>query len=76
MPLRFRWLIAVFALLLSIRLNAEALFNFATTPGKLPKDVVPKSYDIQLKPNVEKLTFTGSETVVLDVRKPSKDDHT
>ena len=72
MPLRCQWLIAVFALLLSIRLNAEALFNFATTPGKLPKDVVPKSYDIQLKPNVEKRTFTGSETVVLDVRKPTK----
>jgi aminopeptidase N len=59
-------------LLLPMTLHAEAPFNFETTPGKLPKDVVPKSYDIQLKPNVDKLTFTGSETVVLDVRKPVK----
>ena len=63
---------ALFALLLPMRLNAESPFNFATTPGKLPKDVVPISYDIQLKPNIEKRTFTGSETVALDVRKPAK----
>jgi aminopeptidase N len=62
---------AVSALLL-MTLNAEEPFNFETTPGKLPKDVVPQSYDIQLKPNIEKLTFTGSETVVLGVRKPVK----
>ena len=56
----------------AIMLHAEAPFNFDTTPGKLPKDVVPQSYDIHLKPNIEKLTFTGSETVVLGVRKPVK----
>src|SRR5712691_205102 len=72
MPLRLRCLSAVFALLLPIRLSAEAPFNFSTTPGKLPKDVVPTSYDIQLKPNIEKRTFTGSETVALDVRQPTK----
>ena len=60
------------AAILPIRLYAEAPFNFETTPGKLPKDVLPKSYDIQLKPNIEKLTFSGSETVTLDVRKPVK----
>ena len=60
----------MFGLLLSIALHAEAPFNFETTPGKLPKDVVPKGYDIQLKPNIEKLTLTGSETVILDIRKP------
>jgi len=65
-------LIAAVALLLPVRLNAEAPFNFRTTPGKLSKDVVPRSYDIQLKPNIEKHTFTGSETVALDVRQPTK----
>ena len=62
----------VFAVLSAITLHAEAPFNFETTPGKLPKDVVPLSYDIHIKPNIEKLTFVGSETVVLDVRKPVK----
>ena len=60
------------AAILPISLYAEAPFTFESTPGKLPKAVVPLSYDIQLKPNIEKLTFTGSETVVLDVRKPAK----
>jgi aminopeptidase N len=63
---------AISVALSAITLHAEAPFNFETTPGKLPKDVVPLSYDIQLKPNIDKLTFTGSETVVLDVRKPVK----
>ena len=63
---------AISVALSAITLHAEAPFNFDSTPGKLPKDVVPLSYDIHLKPNVEKLTFAGSETVVLDVRKPVK----
>jgi aminopeptidase N len=72
MNIRFCCVAVMSAAILPIRLYAEAPFNFETTPGKLPKIVVPKSYDIQLKPNIEKLTFTGSETVVLDVRKPVK----
>jgi aminopeptidase N len=72
MSLRFRCIVALLALLLPLKLNAESPFNFATTPGKLPKDAVPISYDIQLKPDIEKRTFTGSETVALDVRKPAR----
>ncbi|HMG05162.1 MAG TPA: M1 family metallopeptidase, partial [Chthoniobacterales bacterium] len=65
-------IVALFALLLPLRLKAEAPFNFATTPGKLPKDVIPVSYDIQIKPKIESRTFTGSETVALEIRKPAK----
>jgi aminopeptidase N len=65
-------MVALLALLVPQRLKAEAPFNFATTPGKLPKDVVPISYDIQIKPKIESRTFTGSETVALEVRKPAK----
>ena len=72
MPFRFRCIVALFALLVSTALCAESPFNFATTPGKLPKNVVPISYDIQLRPNIEKRMFTGSETVALDVRKPTR----
>src|SRR5205809_880732 len=72
MNLRFCGAALMSAAILPISLYAEAPFNFESTPGKLPKAVVPLSYDIQLKPNIEKLTFTGSETVVLDVRKPAK----
>jgi len=71
-PTRFYFVATILALLLPLALHAEAPFNFETTPGKLPKDVVPQSYDIRLKPNTEKLTFTGSEKVTIDVRKPMK----
>jgi hypothetical protein len=64
--------VAIFAGLTAITSHAEAPFNFGTTPGKLPKVVVPLSYDIQLKPNIEKLMFSGLETVILNVRKSVK----
>ena len=48
----------------------EGKFVFETTPGKLPKQVRPTEYTIRIEPNLEKLTFTGSETVRLEVQKP------
>ena len=72
MEFQFRHLVALLTLFLPLSLRAEVPFNFATTPGKLPKNVVPVSYDIRLKPNIEKRAFTGSETVALDVRQPTK----
>jgi aminopeptidase N len=51
-------------------LSAEKPFDFASTPGKLPKQVVPTEYSIRIAPNIDKLTFTGSETVKLNVRAP------
>jgi len=52
---------------------AEKPFDFETTPGKLPKQVVPSEYAIRIVPDLEKLTFTGSETVKLDVRAPVRE---
>ena len=58
------------ALLLSSRVNAESRFDFATTPGKLPKGVRPIEYSIRITPDLQKLTFTGSEMVRLHAEKP------
>ena len=69
---RLLFCVAFLVLAAAISPRAETPFNFETTPGKLPKDVVPKSYDIRLKPMIEQRTFTGSETVLVDVRKPVK----
>lgn len=55
------------------RLNAEKPFSFENTPGKLPKQVVPVDYSIRIVPNIDKLTFTGAETVKLDVRGPVRE---
>ena len=51
-------------------LHAEKPFDFATTPGKLPKQVVPEEYAIRITPDLEKHTFAGSETIKLNAREP------
>jgi len=48
----------------------EKPFNFNETPGKLPKEVVPTEYAIRVVPNIDNFTFTGTETVKLNVRSP------
>src|SRR5215510_2382596 len=48
----------------------EAKFSFDSTPGQLPKDVVPKDYRISIQVDLKALTFKGTETVEIEVRKP------
>ncbi len=49
-------------------MNAEKPFDFTTAPGKLPKDVVPVEYSVRIVPDLEKRSFTGRETVKINVR--------
>ena len=48
----------------------EKPFNFNEAPGKLPREVVPTEYTIRIVPNLDNFTFSGSESVKLDVRSP------
>jgi aminopeptidase N len=50
---------------------AEQVFSFAATPGTLPKTVVPAHYTLDLTPDLDKLTFTGSELVDVEVTEPT-----
>ena len=52
---------------------AETPFSFESTPGLLPKTVVPSHYAIHLRPNLEKFTTRGSEVVEIEVLKPVKE---
>jgi aminopeptidase N len=52
---------------------AEEPFDFNSTPGKLPKQVVPESYAIKIAPNLTNRTFSGSETVKLKVNEPVRE---
>lgn len=61
------FLVAEFSIMFSA-LASEKPFSFKDTPGKLPKEVVPTDYSIRIIPDVDKLTFAGTETVKLDVR--------
>jgi aminopeptidase N len=45
-----------------------APFSFESAPGRLPKNVVPLSYDVAIVPDVDALRFTGTESVRLQFR--------
>jgi aminopeptidase N len=51
---------------------AESTFEFGTTPGKLPKTVVPMHHAIELKPDLDKLAFAGAETIDINVSAPTE----
>ena len=62
------FLVAEFSIM-SSALASEKPFSFKDTPGKLPKDVVPTDYSIRIVSDIDKLTFAGTETVKLNVRR-------
>src|SRR5271167_4613116 len=45
-----------------------APFSPQQAPGRLPKNVLPVSYTIDIVPNMAALSLTGRESIVLDVR--------
>lgn len=49
--------------------GAVAPFAFDSTPGRLPKTVVPTDYRIAITPDAQAKTLRGTETVALDVRR-------
>ena len=51
-----------FALLLAVTVSTPALAQ-----GQLARTVVPVAYDIRVEPDAKAMTFTGSETVTVDV---------
>jgi aminopeptidase N len=70
MRMRLPFFAGLFLIILRPHMNAEKSFNFEDTPGKLPKEVVPIEYSIRIVPSIDKLTFSGTETVKLSVRRP------
>ena len=54
---------------------ALLLFVGVSTPamaaGQLPRTVVPVTYDITVRPDAKALTFTGEETVVVQIEQPT-----
>src|SRR6266496_43344 len=61
---------ALFSIMVPSIVTAEKPFSFKETPGKLPKEVVPTDYSIRIVPKIDQFSFTGTETVKLNVRSP------
>jgi len=57
------------ALLASPWTRAEEPFSFAQTPGKLPKDVIPRHYALTLRPDVASLATEGEVAIELEAVK-------
>jgi len=60
------------ALLAAGAAGAEPRFSFHSTPGKLPKEVVPVHYSLRVVPEIGKDQFNGRIEIDLDVAKPVK----
>jgi aminopeptidase N len=61
---------AVISVLTLSIVHAENPFDFNSTPGKLPKQVVPEEYAIRIVPDLANFVFSGSETIKLKVAQP------
>jgi aminopeptidase N len=46
-------------------------FSFEAAYGRLPKNVVPTDYAIEVTPDAKARTLTGRESIALDVRQPT-----
>ena len=56
--------------LLTFAAFAEEPFVFEKTPGRLPKDVLPKHYAIRIEADVETAVFAGSVEIDVEATKP------
>ena len=54
---------------------AAALLSAVATPafavGQLPPGVTPLTYNITVRPDAKAMTFSGEETVAIEVAKPT-----
>jgi len=53
--------------------SAESPFKFESTRGKLPKNVVPRHYAINLQPDLENFITTGKVDINIEVLKPTRE---
>ncbi len=78
-PLTRRPLLALCALTLCLGIgplsrvaaHAEPVFSLATTPGRLPKTVLPRHYLIDLQPDLNTNAVAGHEVVTIEVLEPT-----
>ena len=67
-PVTARWVTTLGIMSVSTAVLAQTPFSFDAAPGRLPKSVVPLDYTIAVVPDMRTKTFTGTETVRLEVR--------
>ncbi len=56
----------------ALTIAALTASSAALAQGQLPRSVVPVLYDISVRPDAKAMTFTGRETVTVDVREATR----
>jgi aminopeptidase N len=59
---------AAYCLMLTVPALAVAPYSFDKAPGRLPKDIAPIDYTIDIVPDTKTLTLSGNESVRLQFR--------
>jgi aminopeptidase N len=65
--------VVVLSVFAAFAVNAEGPFAFESTPGKLPKAIVPRHYEIRIRPDLDKFVTQGSVTIDLEILKPANE---
>ena len=65
------WLVMPVAMAAATLVQASQPFSFDHAFGRLPKDVVPGRYQVELTPDIPAMNMRGEEMVVLQFRKAS-----
>jgi aminopeptidase N len=68
MRIAHRSAVLAFAIAAAVAAHAEPRFSFQSTPGKLPKDVVPRHYALRIIPQAD--TFAGEARIDIEVARP------
>ena len=65
-----RMLLGALLALMALTGLAESRFTFDSTPGGLPKTVMPTHYDIHIRPDLAAGTIAGRAGIDIEVREP------
>jgi aminopeptidase N len=66
-----RWIPSILLLAACTSAYAGSAFRFESTPGKLPKTIIPEHYTIELRPDLSAKQVSGSEAIDIKVMAPS-----
>ena len=61
---------ALLLLIIATAAFAGEPFSFERTPGRLPKNVLPRLYRIAIEPDIARAAFTGMVEIDVEVREP------
>jgi aminopeptidase N len=65
--------LVAFLLLLVFTVYGEEPFSFEKTPGRLPKNILPKHYAIRIEPDMATETFAGEVAIDIEAKAPVRE---